>query len=63
MSTRLIIERRGPGLHGSWDVFAHPKDDVPEALRILRDLEEDERKKRYVGKLRLVRVTREVIAP
>lgn len=61
MKTHMVIERKGTGI--DWEVVAHPANDLKGALAVLEWMRQEEAKKRYRGKLRLVRVTRETIEP
>lgn len=56
---RFVIERKSTGLE--WEPFGFPRNDIDEAIRTLNTLRRHEKGKRYEGRLRLVRETREVI--
>lgn len=55
----LIIERKSVF---EWEEFAHPGSDINQALEDLKYFKALEIKKRYQRPLRLVRITREILA-
>ena len=57
--TRFFIERKHTNV--GWDIIAHPRNDLPEALELLLTLREKEKTKRYKRPLRLIKETREII--
>jgi hypothetical protein len=57
MKMHLVIERI---YNGNNEVIAHPTED--RAHEIFQFMADAERRKKYPGRLRLVRVTREILA-
>ena len=57
---KLRIEREG--VLPEWETVAYPKNDIGEALGVLTMMRIQEQEKKHPRKLRLVRITHEVLS-